>query len=364
MAKTFRNLYPQIYDFENLERAYQLARRGKRQRPPVLRFEYDRDSNLIDIQNHLIWGTWQTGQYRHFTLHEPVYRQGASLPFRDRVMHHALVAVLEPCFLPRMITHTYACIAGRGTHRGADKAQAMLRRVQRDHGRVYVLKSDISKYFYNINHDILRRILRKRIACKPTLRLLDEIIGSFAWAGERHNPRGIPLGNLTSQLFANIYLGEMDLFVKHQLRERHYARYMDDSVIVHHDKQHLHRIRKEIDVFLHDHLALQTNRKTQVFPVTPSRGRALDFLGYRIWTTHRKLRKNSITRIKRSLKRLQKAYAVGDATLEDIRPVVHSWLAHARHANSRALQRAVLGRFAFVRGGQRSDDTEMTPQHR
>lgn len=348
VAKTFKNLYPIIYDFENLLAAYERARKGKRNRPAVKRFHYNLESNLIDIQNHLIWGTWRTGQYRPFTLYEPVYRTGAALPFRDRVLHHSLVYAIEPCFGPRMIADTYACIENRGTHRGADKVQAMLRKVQREHGQAYVFKADISKYFRNINHEILRKIIRQRVGCQQTLHLLDEIIGSSAEPGDL-NPVGIPLGNLTSQLFANIYLGELDLYVKHTLRIKHYARYMDDFCIIHHDKRYLHAVRDIIETFLWSQLGLLTNQKTQVFPVALRSGRALDFLGYRIWPTHRRLRKSSIRRMVRRMRQMQKAYAVGDIDLDDIRPTVHSWLAHAQHAETLGLRRHILARFPFMR---------------
>lgn len=349
MARTYNNLYPQIYDFNNLLSAYHKARKGKRNRNEVMRFHYDYEGNLIDIQNHLMWGSWRTGEYRHFTLYEPVYRVGAALPFRDRVLHHALVDVINPCFERSFITDTYACIKGRGTHVGADRAQAMLRKVKREHGVVYVFKGDISGYFYNINHAILRAIIRRRISCRRTLALIDEIIASSADPDDI-NPAGIPLGNLTSQLFANIYLAELDNFVKHVLREPNYMRYMDDFCIVHHDKEHLHHVRRQVEAFLADTLQLKTNRKTQVFPVDTNGGRALDFLGYRMWPTHRKLRKSSISRICRSLKRLQKMYARGEIDLEDVRPVVHSWLAHAKHADTHGLQRKILATFPMIRG--------------
>lgn len=355
MAKTFKNLHPNIYDFESLLAAYERARLGKRERPAVKRFHYSLESNLIDIQNHLIWGSWKTGDYRHFTLHEPVYRVGASLPFRDRVMQHSLVATLEPCFGPRMISDTYACIEGRGTHRGADKAQSMLRKVQREHGKVYVLKADIAKYFKNIDHRILKAIIERRVGCKKTLSLIHEIIDSTTSESDL-SPAGIPLGNLTSQLFANIYLGELDLYVKHTLREPLYVRYMDDFCIIHHDKNHLNHIRNVIEEFLWRQLRLRTNHKTQVFPVGVRNGRALDFLGYRIWTTHRRLRKSSIRRMVRRMRQMQKAYAVGDIDIEDVRPVVHSWLAHASHAETLGLRRYILARFPFMRGEVRGPE--------
>lgn len=364
MAKTYNNLYQEIYDFDRLLSSYIKARKGKRGRNEVMLFHYNYEGELIDIQNQLMWDMWITGEYRHFVLLQPVYRVGAALPFRDRVLHHSLVSVINPCFEPRFITHTYACIKNRGTHSGADKAQQMLRIVKRNSGgELYVFKGDIAGYFYNINHAILKRLVRKRVTCQRTLKLIDEIIDSSADPNEL-NPKGIPLGNLTSQLFANIYLAELDNFVKHTLRERFYLRYMDDFCIIHHDKNHLQYLRAEIEQFLHDELQLNTNRKTQVFPVTNGKGgRSLDFLGYRIWPTHRKLRKSSIQRITRSLTRLQRKYATGEISLDDVRSVVHSWLAHASHADTYGLRVKILGTFPMIKdlsGERYTNDTRTT----
>lgn len=349
MAKTYNNLYEQVYDFEALHAAYLRARAGKRQNAEVQRFEQDLEGNLIQLQNELIWGSYQTGTYRSFTIFEPKQRQVAALPFRDRVVQHALVAVLEPIWERRFIADSYACRPGRGTHRGADRAQAMLRQVKREHGQVYVLKADIAAYFRCIDHNILKMLVRRRVSCRRILALFDAIIDSANPLHPDTPGVGLPIGNLTSQLSANIYLHELDEFVKHGLRERHYARYMDDFIVVHHDKQHLHRVRERIEIFLAKYLRLRTNNKTQVFPVHGFRGRALDFLGYRIWPTHRKLRRSSIRRITKTLKRLQQLYAARQVSLERISQSINSWLAHAEHANARGLVLAVLGRFKFSR---------------
>lgn len=341
MAKTYNNLYEQIYTFDRLHAAYLRARKGKRNRLEVMRFSQDLEGNLIALQNELIWQTYTTGVYRLFTVPEPKERQVAALPFRDRVVQHAIINVIEPIWESRFIDDSYACRPGRGTHAGADRAQSMLRAVARKHGKVYVLKADIAKYFKSIDHDVVKRLIAKRIACKPTLALMYQIIDS--------SPDGLPIGNLTSQLLANVYLHELDTFVKHTLRERHYMRYMDDFCIVHHDKAHLQRVRKIIEAFLWQELRLKTNSKTQVFPVAIERGRGMDFLGYRIWPTHRKLRKSSISRISRTLKRLQKQYAAGTVGLDKISQSVSSWLAHAAHADTMGLRRSLLARFAFIR---------------
>jgi retron-type reverse transcriptase len=349
MAKTYNNLYPDIYSFESLHSAYILARRGKRDRREVQQFELDLEGNLIQLQNELIWGMYKTGAYRRFIVVEPKERVVAALPFRDRVLQHSLVSVIEPIWERRFIQDSYACRPGKGTHRGAARAEALLRQVKREHGKVFVLKADISKFFYSIDHGVMKALIRRRIRCRRTLALIDSIIDSMATPGDPC-PVGLPIGNLTSQLFANVYLNELDEFVKHCLRKKNYVRYMDDFLIVHHDKAHLHSVRAEIERFLWDRLRLKTNAKTQVFPVGERYGRALDFLGYRIWTTHRRIRKSSISRITRTLKRLRKQYAAGKVGMSKVRESVMSWIAHASHAETYGLRRKLLASIPFSRG--------------
>ena len=352
VAKTYNNLFAQIYSFEALHAAYLRASKGKREKGGVQEFEFDLEGNLIALQNELIWGTYRVGKYHQFDVYEPQKRPIAALPFRDRVVQHAIVAVLDPLWERGFIADSYACRKNRGTHRGADRAQAMLRQVKREHGNVVVFKADIKKYFASITHATLKTLFRKRIACKKTLALLDHIIDSANTLDGCVYGRGVPLGNLTSRLGANLYLHELDLFMKHALREPNYVRYMDDFVIIHHDKAHLQRVRILVEDFLDQHLRLKTNQKTQIFPLGLVRGRALDFLGYRIWCTHRRLRKSSIKRIYHTLRRLRGQYADGKVSLERIGQSVQSWVAHAAHANAKALRESVLKKFVFIRSNK------------
>ena len=204
----------------------------------------------------------------------------------------------------------------------------------------------MAKNFANIDHGVLGRLIGKHIGCRETLTLCSEIIASTAAPGDL-SPKGLPIGNLTSQLWANIYLHQLDLYVKHVLRCHAYVRYMDDFVFVHHDKGWLHETRARVEAFLRDQLRLETNRKTQVFPVARERGRGLDFLGYHLWPTHRRLRKSSVSRIRRTLKRMRRLYAEGEITLPEVRQSIVSWIAHTRHANAHGLCEAVLSQFAF-----------------
>jgi len=347
-VKRHFDLFPQYTTFEALYRAHLRARRGKRDRAEVLRFTQHLEENLLTLQRDLLEGVYRTGEYRYFSVYEPKKRTVAALPYRDRVMQHAMIGVVEPIFERTFHHDSYACRPGKGMHAGADRAQQFLRQVERGHGQVYVLKADISKYFNSIDHGVLKRLLRRRIGCERTLALLDEIIDTSAVIGDLA-PKGLPIGNLTSQLAANIYLHELDDFVKHGLRERRYLRYMDDFCVVHHDKAHLHRLRHEIEAFLWDQLRLTTNHKTQVFPVSGTHGRGLDFLGYKIWPHRRRVRKDCVLRMRKKMKRLQRKYADGRVDLDDIKPVVASWVGHVSHADSENLREALLGRCVFRR---------------
>lgn len=344
MPISYGGLYEQIYAFDNLLDAWRKARRGKRRVREVLRFEHDLEGNLIQLQNELIWRQYRPGAYRYFTVLLPKPRQIAALPFRDRVLQHAINNIIEPIFEARFISDSFACRPGRGTHACADRAQHFLRVVQRNHGRVYALKADISKYFASIHRPTILSILERNIACARTLDLIRTVIYA-----DGDGDYGIPIGNLTSQLMANIYLHQLDNEVKHNIRARHYCRYMDDFVIIHHDKQYLHAVRAHIEDWLADNLQLRTNRKTQITPIARHSGAALDFVGYRLYPTHRLLRRDSIKRIKTSLRRLRREYAAGRISLDDIRPVIHSWIAHAERADTHGLRKAVLGGVGFRR---------------
>lgn len=347
MTKPRNSLWPQITDFETLLAAWERTAKGRRRQRDVIAFKAELEPNLIEIQSSLLHKTYRTGPYHYFHVFEPKRREVASLPLKDRVVQHALVSVIEPLFEREFIDQSFACRREKGAHRGADLVQRYLRETCRAHGRAYALKADISKYFPSVAHDPLRRMLHRRIACPDTRWLIDDIMGSSSDPASL-TPRGIPIGNLTSQLFANVYLHELDHFVKHTLREPRYLRYMDDFAIIHHDKAHLHELRRDIEDFLWAELGLRTNAKTQVFPVDGDGGRALDFLGYRIWPTHRALRKDSVNRMKRKMRRMAADYHNGRITWDDIDPVIMSWIGHAKHADTYNLRSKVLGGVGFV----------------
>lgn len=340
MARTYSNLYPQIYDFSNLHAAYLKARKGKRYSVDVLRFSAHLENNLIDIQNRLIWKEFCPSPYHFFIVHEPKRRMIAAAPFSDRVVHHALCNITEPIFERSFIYDSYACRNSRGVLAGVNRTTQFMRRARRKWGRFFCLKGDVSKFFPSVNHCVLKSIIRKRIACSDTLVLMDRIIDSSG------SGTGLPIGNLTSQLWANVYLNELDHFCKDILKICFYIRYMDDFVIFHHDKSNLRNILLEIEGFLGNSLRLSLNGKTQIFPVGP---RCVDFLGYRIWPDYRLLRKSNIKRTKNKIKRFAKMITTGTATSADVRPSIMSWIGHCKHADTWRLRTKILRKLKIQR---------------
>jgi retron-type reverse transcriptase len=354
--KRHKNLYQQICDFENLYLAYLNARRGKRYRDEVLRFTERLEENLIEIQNELIWKTYRVGRYREFYVYESKKRLIMALPFKDRVVQWAIYRVLNPLLERRYILDSYACRVGFGAHRSVDRLQYWLRQLDRQHSKVYALKLDISKYFYRVDHAVLMSILRHMIADRDFLWLLETIIrcdhtkfglllDDYDFHGDRIGEVGMPIGNLTSQMFANLYLHELDQFVKHTLRVHHYLRYMDDTAILHWDKSYLWQVKQEIEAFLSQRLHLALNNKTAIRTID----QGIEWVGYRVWPTHRKLRKSTAKKMKSRLKYLQQLYAMGEIGFHEVNASVQSYLGLLKHCNSYKLRQKLFEALAFVR---------------
>lgn len=354
MPKTYKNLYPHVHAFDNLYRAHRQARKGgKRKRPEVAEFEHNLGENLLYLQEELGEQSYRPGPYRHFIVIERKPRKISAAPYRDRVVHHALMNVIQPIFEARFIHDSYACRKGKGTHRALDRAQHFARRYP------HVLSCDVRQFFASIDHPILRRLLSHRIACRRTMWLVDQILESgigvlsdcytpvyfpgddlFAVA----RPRGAPIGNLCSQHWANVYLHPLDAFVKQTLRCRGYVRYSDDFLLFAADKSTLHGWRAEIVSFLQTLRLTLHEKKAQVFPVK----NGINFLGWRLFPHHRRLRRENVRYAVRRLRQQQAAFARGELDQDRLAASVRAWLAHAAHGNTYQLRRRILSRFVFV----------------
>ena len=323
--KRYGGLYPKIYDFANLENAYRKARRGKRFYNEVLRYTANLEENLINLQNHLMWKTYKQGIFRHFVVIEPKKRTISALPFRDRVAQHAINNILEPLFDKRFYSHSYACREGKGTHRASATLKKWLRNLTFYDKPLFALKADISNYFATVDHERLKKQISRVIKDPDVLTLCGHIIDCGSETG-----RGIPVGNLTSQLFANIYLDALDKFIKDELKARHYIRYMDDFVILSHDKKELQHFFKEIEGFLFADLALRLNPKTCVFNTK----NGVDFCGYRHFVSFKRVRRRSV----RAMYRKVAAFERGKITRPDFIKSLKSWLGHIQHADTYRLR--------------------------
>ena len=307
---------------------------------------------MLRLERELFTGSYRHGRYRDFIVHDSKKRLISAAPYRDRVVHHALCNVVEPLFDKGFIYDSYACRKSKGTHAAVDRFSAFARKWR------FVLKCDIRKYFQNIDHQILMAIIGRKIRCRRTLDLIREIVCSrqdrsqieyfpgddlFTPAQRR---RGIPIGNLTSQFFANVYLDGFDHFVKEILRCRSYVRYVDDFVVFDDDKARLWEIKERMAAFLAGlRLKLHKN-KCRVYRVADG----VRFLGYRIFPDHRLLPKDNVLGMRRRLKGMRRDYGNRVISLAQVNQRIHSWLGHACHADTYRLRGRLFGGAAFTRG--------------
>ncbi len=342
--KRLGRLWPQLIEFENLLSAWQKARRGKRQTPEAARFEFYLEKELIRLQRQLQNGDYRPGSYRLFTIYERKPRQIAAAPFRDRVVHHAIMNCIEPGLDPTFIQDSYACRKGKGVHQAVNRYQTWARRY------AYALKLDVVQYFASIDHQILKHKLYRRIKDKQVLCLLDTIIDGSPIAEEGDAKismrKGIPIGNLTSQFFANLYLDDLDHYVQQELKVHAYLRYVDDMVILDDDKSRLHDIRSKIEERLGVERLRLHPRKAQVSPVT----KGLNLLGYLVYPASRRLRNDNGHRFYRRLRGFAEGYNQGRLDFSDFDPSVQSWIGHAIHADTYGLRRTIFSNVVFRRG--------------
>jgi retron-type reverse transcriptase len=347
MPKTYRHLWPQVISFENLWLAYLAARRGKRARPAVAAYDLDAETRLLRLQERLEAGEYQPGAYRTFVIREWKRRVISAAPFEDRIVHHALCNVIERIWEARFIHDTYACRVGKGTLAALDRAQHFAR------SQRYVLQIDIREFFPSIDHAILEATLRQHIADARVLDLCSRIIaggrdvlaeaytpvlfpGDDLFALDR--PRGLPIGNLTSQFWANVFLHPLDLFVKQELRCRAYMRYCDDLLLFADDKATLHAWKEAVRKRLAGLRLTIHEGRAQVSPVTAG----FPFVGWTVSPDRRRLRRRNRMRVWQRYRARLTAYAAGDIDFDQLSATVHGWIGQTKHGSTLGLRGAVL----------------------
>jgi len=350
--KRIGGLWEAMLAWENLLLAYRKAKRGKRRRPDVAQFGCDLEVELLALQQQLRDGSYQPGAYRQFTVYERKPRVISVAPFRDRVVHHAVMNVIEPPLDKRFIDDCYACRQGKGVHKAVDRYQRYATRY------AYVLKLDICRYFPSIDHAILLSHLQRRIKDPQVLALLETIIGhspepdgplDYFLGDDLLTPlerrKGLPIGNLTSQFFANLYLDDFDHWLKETLRVPAYLRYVDDFYLLDNNKARLWDACAQIGQKLAELRLRLHPRKRQVCRTADW----VDVLGYLIKPHQRRLRNDNGLRFRRKLHRLAAAYAQGRVNFSDINPSVQSWIGHARHADTEGLRKTLFDGVIFRR---------------
>mgnify|MGYP001089470141 CR=1 FL=1 len=363
--KRIGGLWPRILEFDNLLLAWRRARRGKRNRSAVARFGLDLERNLFQLQEELTSHRYRPGGYRQFEIYDRKARTISAAPFRDRVVHHALMNLVEPTLDSRFIHHCYACRRGRGVHAAAERAQHWVRRYR------YALKLDVSRYFPSIDHDIAKAKLARLIKDPDVLWLFGKIIDSAPanktplaiFPGDdlvelMQRRRGLPIGNLTSQFLGNLYLNDLDHHLYEHCGAQAYLRYVDDLILFGDNRRRLWTLRDEIDRFLAAERLQLHPHKQEIFRCRDG----IDVLGYRVFAEQRRVRQGNGYRFRRRLRARAAAFARGRCSLEDVRTSVAAWIGHVQHADSHGLRRAVLGAVSFVPGDARTNGPSRAPR--
>lgn len=342
-------LWPRVVAWDNLLLAYHKAARGKRGRVAAAAFEFQLADRLLALQAALQDGSYRPGPYRHFTIHEPKRRKISAAPFRDRVVHHALCNVIEPLFEARFHPHSYANRLGKGTHRALDQLQAYARRYR------YALRLDVVQHFPSLDHAVLQRELFRVIRDERVQQLISLILaGGVGVLADEYDmvyfpgddllaplrPRGLPIGNLTSQFWSNCYLNPLDWLVTRQLGCPAYLRYVDDCALFSDSKAQLAQARAAISHFLAERRLTLHAGQAHITPV----GNGIPWLGFVVYPTHRLLKRRNLLHFRRRLTQRITLHRQGQITFRQLDASVQGWINHARYGDTWGLRDHLFAR--------------------
>ena len=349
-------MFDALTDWHKLWQAFCSAARGKRRRPSASAFDLAVADRLIDLQQALRSRQWRPGAYCHFFIREPKLRRISAAPFADRVVHHALCQAIEPLFEPHFSPHSYANRVGKGTHRAVDHVQAAAQRWR------YVLRCDVVRHFPSIDHAVLRERLARRVADPGVLWLADVILASGDGIGADAapptyfdgddlfaalRPRGLPIGNLTSQFWSNVMLDPLDWFAQRSLRCGSYLRYVDDFALFDDDKAKLWQAKQALIERLAGLRLTLHEPQAQVLPTRCG----IPWLGFVVYPTHRLLKRRNAVNFSRRLQHLVDDYRAGRISFAELDASVQGWINHVRFADSWGLRRHVFDSHP-LRGGE------------
>ncbi|MBN2051903.1 group II intron reverse transcriptase domain-containing protein [Candidatus Woesearchaeota archaeon] len=332
--------YERLCSYQNLELAWRKARKHKTLKPYVIEFEKNLKNNLSLLRVELLLHSYRPKPLETFIIRDPKTRVISKSDFRDRVVHHAICNIIEPAFEKVFISDSYANRKGKGTHKAIKKFDDYKRKVSKNNALpCYVLKADIKHYFDSVNHKILIEIINKKFRDKKLTWLIKIMLSNHK---TKLPGRGMPLGNLTSQFFANVYLNELDKYVKHDLRAKYYIRYVDDFVIMHCSAEQLNEHKERINCFIKKRLGLQLHPdKSKIRPLHAG----TNFLGLRVFPNHKLLKKSNIRKFRSKLSRIQAQYAEKEITYDKVYAFLEGWVTYAKNANSYNLRRKIAKEF-------------------
>lgn len=349
--KTYNKLYNKVYSIENLNLAFQKAKKGKSKKDYVILFESNLIEELNRLQKELKDKTYEPYKLKRFVIRDPKTRTIHASIFRDRIVHHAIINVLQPIYEPIFIYDCFASRKNKGTHKAVNRLESFINKVStngllvrnsysKNSIKGYCLKADIKKYFDSMNHKVLVNILEKKISDKDFIWLIRRVLDNFSI----EESKGVPLGNYTSQFFANVYLNELDYFVKHELKIRYYIRYVDDFVVLHKSRLRLKYLKKRIQEFL-ESLDLELHPdKSEIYALR----NGITFLGYRIFFKYRLLRKRNIRSFKRKFDNDLYEYKSGIITKEKLDNKINGWFGYSKHTNTYNFRQNILNQVKML----------------
>ena len=346
--KSYNNLYDKLYSNENILLAFRKARKGKTRKSYIIKFEENLIENLSILQKELKNQTYQPVPLKKDIIRDPKTRKIFKAIFRDRIVHHIIVNILEPIFEPTFIHDSYASRKNKGHHKALKRFDYFKRKVSKNNTKnCYILKADIKHYFEEINHDILLNIISKKIRDEKVIWLVKKILESEEYS--KINFKGMPLGNHTSQFLANVYLNDFDHFVKNKLKCKYYIRYVDDFVIFNNSKEQLILWKNSINSFLKRKLNLELHPdKSKILELKEG----INFLGFKIFYYYRLLKKSNIKLMKRNIKEWIKLLEQDKISEEKIEQKINGWIAHAKHGSTSNLIKNIIFIKKVLKNGQ------------
>lgn len=338
--KIYRNIFEKMVSVENLLFSWNQFKRGKMKKKDVQEFSRHLEKHIFALHRELMSGDYKHGKYRGFYIQDPKLRHIHKAEVQDRIVHQVVYTTLTEIFEPTFIHHSYSCRIEKGTHKAVKALEVMTRKITKNY-RVpcYVLKCDIKKFFDSVDHWILLEIIGRRIKDKRACALFREIATSFnGYKKYIREGVGIPIGNLTSQIFANIYLNELDQYVKQSLKEKFYIRYADDFLILSPDKEHLRKLTPRLEVFLKEKLRMKLHSE-KVFLRNFYQG--VDFLGYILFPHHKILRTTTKRRMLRKMDKKFTDFMNGEIEFEQMNQTFQSYFGLMEHGNCHKLREKI-----------------------